>query len=190
MHKEYKTKFYYNSTDPKFFGTTIASSISLNITSFSVIGQTPITQVFEIGKEGSGIAKVEGSTEISGQIRLRIDSPNEGSLSLDTIPFNISLHAYDPINRIPYCAKVLGVHISKVNPSCLSKTQHVEFVAQNIVKWHRTSTKKIFSITVETDCLGNNEVDYVNKEYIQNKLNEGICYTDEIFKVKEIKENL
>ena len=101
--------FSYDSLLPKFLGTTISC--------YHYLSDLYV------------IAQKTNSNQIIGTF-----TQTHKFLKKNSHPFDVTIHSYDPINDIPYQAKIIGIHITSIEE--ISPTyQKCHFSAHHIVNW-------------------------------------------------------
>jgi hypothetical protein len=128
-----RTQFSYDSLLPKFYGTRVScSNGSCDLSDFYVIAQRIDMEVFEEGANNRHTVK--GISQILGILRQRISREDDKFIDENTTPFDVTIHAYDPINDISYQAKVLGICMTKIEDRT-EVYQRCHFIAHSVINW-------------------------------------------------------
>lgn len=138
MSIRYIPKFRYDSQSIKYLGVKAIGRGPITMTQFNVLAKQPMQEVRSImtphderGKE------VAGKTCIAGQVVFDFIalSPEATEKLLDTPPWNVTLHAYNPVEDAAYVAKVLGIQLVSVVPENVGL--RCDYAAAAIVNWKK-----------------------------------------------------
>ena len=145
----------------------------------------------EIPNEVSQPISISGSFTIS--LRDLIAHENRKDLDIfdwytQTSPFDVTIVSRSQYDNKKYWSRVIGINITRVLESYIGDNITCDFVATNVVEWTPYNDRKIFVIEVSVLDENNNIEDYLSETYLANKLNEGICYVDDVFKIIKIKK--
>ena len=148
MSVRYETRFKYDQTDPKFFGTVLTTrhmerslgglETEFDPQGFKVLAQQPFQGVYTLdeppGRGKPPPHEVPGKTEVAGEFWTAMDPGIDGSkFILEMSPWDMYIHAYDPMADARYVAKVLGIQV--VSVKVVMSIHTCTFAAATLVRW-------------------------------------------------------
>lgn len=140
MNIRHETRFRYDSRLLKFYGTRVWGRIPFPIVAFEVLAVQPFQGIYTLDKPNNGSNKpsheAAGKTEVTGGVLL--DSPHDGTEAvLDTPPWDVTIHTYNPADDRAYEAKVLGIQLVSVVPE--GDRMRCDFCAETVISWKKVA---------------------------------------------------
>ena len=138
MSVRYETRFEYDSTDPKYFGTIVtASAFKLDL--FKVVATQLFQGIYTLDKPDGGrhkpTAEVAGKTVVSGDAVFPFKGTDRDLF--ERAPWDVKIFTYSPLDDSKYVAAVLGIEVQSAVPNprlCVCK-----FAARVIIPWKKVN---------------------------------------------------